>query len=105
FYTTTIPPIHYHPTVLCAGRLWVHAADRCERTACDCSAIARWRPHYPFSLAGSPSAMSHAQNARAALRALASLDVFSRQPTTRSRLTGGLHTFERTQQHRRGCAQ
>src|SRR5262249_2027781 len=85
--TTTIPQISllYHsiiiPQFFCAGAPLVHAADRCERTACDCSAIARWRPHHPFSLASSPSAMAHAQNARAALRALASSDIDSRRRT------------------------
>src|SRR5262249_23352062 len=90
YYTTNITSIsvHYHSTVSLCWAPLVHAADRCERTACDCSAIARWRPHYPFSLAGSPSAMAHAQNARAALRALASSDIASRRRTTRSRLCG-----------------
>src|SRR5262245_23506076 len=91
--TTTIPQISllYHsiiiPQFFCAGRLWF-MLPRCERTACDCSAIARWRPHYLFSLASSPSAMAHAQNARAAPRALASSDIASRRRTTRSLLCG-----------------
>jgi hypothetical protein len=51
YYTTNITSIsfHYHSTVLLCWAPLVHAADRCERTACDCSAIARWRPHYLFS--------------------------------------------------------
>jgi hypothetical protein len=65
-----------------------HTADRRERTACDCSAIARGRPRYPFSSASSPSAIAHARNARAAPRALASSDIFSRRRTRRSRLNG-----------------
>jgi hypothetical protein len=68
-------------------RTHVSSADRRERTACDCSAIARWW-HYPFSSASSPSAMAHARNARAAPRALASPDISSRRRTTRSRLYG-----------------
>jgi hypothetical protein len=90
YYTTNITSIsfHYHSTVLLCRAPLVHAADRCERTACDCSAIARWRPHPPFSLASSPSAMAHAQNARAALRALAPSDIASRRRTTRSRRYG-----------------
>ena len=60
-----------------------------ERTACDCPAIARGCPHYPFSSsASSPSAIAHARNARAAPRALASPDISSRRRTTRSRLYG-----------------
>lgn len=64
-------------------------ADRRERAACDCPAIARGCPHYPFSSsASSPSAIAHARNARAAPRALASSDISSRRRTTRSRLYG-----------------
>src|SRR5262245_45931579 len=67
-YTTTIPPI---PLLYHKYHFYISP-----------------RPHYPFSLAGSPSAMAHAQNARAALRALASSDIASRRRTTRSRLCG-----------------
>src|SRR6516162_1646958 len=53
------------------------------------------------------SAIAHARNARAATRALASSDI-SRDGAQRDRAcvaTGGLHTFVRTQQRRRACAQ
>src|SRR5712692_2489841 len=41
-----------------------------------------------YSSASSPSAIAHARNARAAPRALALPDIFSRRRTTRSRLYG-----------------
>src|SRR5262245_37705582 len=99
--TTTIPQISLlyhsiHSTVLCAGRLF-HAADRCERTARDCSAIARWRPHYPFSR------KTLAQRYARWPRRISLRDGAQRDRAYAA--TGGLHTFARTRQRRRGCAQ
>src|SRR5262249_30914227 len=98
YYTTNITSISFHSfhSSLCWAPL-VHAADRCERTARDCSAIARWRPHYPFSR------KTLAQRYARWPRRISLRDGAQRDRAYAA--TGGLHTFARTRQRRRGCAQ
>src|SRR6516162_167236 len=84
----------------------VHTADRCERTACDCSAIARRGTTLfprPAALRLWPRRETLAQRHARWPRRISLRD--GAQRVRAYMATGGLHTFARTRQRPRGCAQ
>jgi hypothetical protein len=82
------------------------SADRCERTACDCSAIARPGTTLfprPAVLRLWPTRETLAQRHARWPRRISLRD--GAQRVRAYMATGALHTFARTRQRRRGCAQ